>query len=136
MSTDHSQILVVSRDQMLLQTRRLILGTYFDVQGAGRMSEAGSILSKREFDVIVLCDTLSNEDCKKIADLVHDQKPQPTLLSLLGPGTHEDRTIGRKLTLKGGPLDLVRECANLLGCDLHNKQRDPLHLNMNPRLPS
>ncbi len=129
MSTNHSQILVVSRDQMLLQTRRLILGTYFDVQGAGRMSEAGSILSKREFDVIVLCDTLSNDECQQIAKMVHDQKPLPTLLSLLGPcADDKDRTVGRKLTLRGGPLDLVRECANLLGCDLHSKQRDPLAL--------
>lgn len=120
----HSQILVVSRDQILLQTRRLILGTYFEVEAAGRMSEAGSILSKQDFDVIVLCDTLSEAERRQIADMVRNQRPQPTLLSLLGPGTRgHDPVIGRKIECGGGPLQLLRECADLLGYDLRGKQR-------------
>lgn len=123
MST-HSQILVVSRDQMLLQTRRLILGTYFEVEAAGRMSEAGSILKKRDFDLIVLCDTLTNSECQQIAEMVRDQRPQPTLLSLLGPGTKsQERDVGRKLPLSGGPLQLLKVCADTLGFDLRGKQR-------------
>jgi DNA-binding response OmpR family regulator len=112
----HSQILVVSRDQMLLQTRRLILGTYFEVEAAGRLSEAGSILAKRDFDLIVLCDTLSDSECQQIAQMVRDQRPQPKLLSLLGPGTKEhERHVGRKVALPGGPLQLLKECADALG---------------------
>jgi len=109
---------------MLLQARRLILGTYFDVESAGRMSEAGSILSKHDFDLIVLCDTLSDQECRQIASMVSDQKPQPTLLSLLGPGTRDhDPPVGRKVALRGGPLQLLQECADALGFDLHDKQR-------------
>ena len=120
----HSQILVVSRDQMLLQTRRLILGTYFEVEAAGRISEAGSILARRDFDVIVLCDTLSNAECLQIAEMVSDKRPKPALLSILGPGTKEnDREVGRKLSVAGGPLQLLKECANVLGAELHGKQR-------------
>lgn len=121
----HSQILLVSRDQMLLQTRKLILGTYFDVTSAGRLSEAGSILSRHDFDLIVLCDTLSNDERRQIADMVRDQKPKPTLLSMLGPGNIEDRpVVGRELSC-GGPLQLLKDCADALGFDLHavNKQR-------------
>ncbi len=120
----HSQILVVSRDQMLLQTRRLILGTYFEVEAAGRISEAGSILAKRDFDLIVLCDTLSDSECQQVAQMVRDQRPQPTLLSILGPGTKgHDRAVGRPLALAGGPLQLLKECAEALGQDLRSKQR-------------
>lgn len=123
MST-HPQILVVGHDQMLLQTRRLILGTYFEVEAAGRMSEAGSILSTRDFDLIVLCDTLSDSECHRIADMISGREPQPTLLSLLGPGTRgRERDIGRKLPLPGGPLQLLKECAGVLGIDLHTKPR-------------
>lgn len=123
MST-HSQILVISRDQMLLQTRKLILGTYFDVKSAGRMSEAGSFLTQNDFDLIVLCDTLSDTECQQIAAMVEGHRPKPTLLSILGPGTgNHERVIGRKINLKGGPLQLLRECADLLGVDLHGKQR-------------
>lgn len=123
---DHSQILVVSRDRMLLQTRKLILGTYFEVEAAGRMSEAGSILSKREFDLIVLCDTLSNNERCQIADMVRDQQPKPTLLSLMGPGNlGEKPAVGRELCCVGGPLQLLKECADVLGFNLHpgSKQR-------------
>jgi DNA-binding response OmpR family regulator len=122
--SDTSRILVVSRDQVLLQTRKLILGTYFEVRTAARMSEAGSILSQHDFDLIVLCDTLSDSECECIAHMVADQRPMPTLLTLLGPhtGSH-DRPVGRKLALTGGPLQLLRECAGALGVDLHGKQR-------------
>jgi DNA-binding response OmpR family regulator len=124
----HSQILVVGRDQMLLQTHRLILGTYFEVEAAGRISEAGSILSKHDFDLIVLCDTLTDAECQQVAEMVQAQKPKPTLLSLLGPGTkNHERHVGRSLALKGGPLQLLRECADVLGLDLNNKQRVPAH---------
>ena len=127
MST-HSQILIVSRDQMLLQTRRLILGTYFEVESAGRMSEAGYILSRHDFDLIVLCDTLSDAECRQIADMVQGQRPRPALLSLLGPGTkNHDRQVGRKLSLTGGPLQLLKECADLLKFDLHATPRMSLN---------
>lgn len=127
---NHSQILVVSRDRMLLQTRQLILGTYFDVRTAGRISEAGSILSKSDFDLIVLCDTLSDPERRQIAEMVREQQPQPTLLSLLGPGTkNHDPCIGRKLECMGGPLQLLRECADLLGFDLRSSSKQRMFTN-------
>ncbi|HWE84377.1 MAG TPA: hypothetical protein VG267_05500 [Terracidiphilus sp.] len=121
----HSQILLVSRDRMLLQTRKLILGTYFEVASAGRLSEVGSILSQQAFDLIVLCDTLSNDERRQIADMVRNQTPKPTLLSLLGPGNMSDRpAVGRELSCDG-PFQLLKDCADVLGFDLHtgNKQR-------------
>ncbi|KAA6465143.1 hypothetical protein DYQ86_04115 [Acidobacteria bacterium AB60] len=121
---DHSQILVVSRDQMLLQTRKLILGTYFEVEAAGRMSEAGSILSKRDFDVIVLCDTLTETECQQIAQLVREQKPHPTLFSLLGPGNRNRGSSVANKTIPRAPLELLKECAEVLGYNLRGgKQR-------------
>ena len=126
MST-HSQILVVSRDQMLLQTRRLILGTYFDVEAAGRISEAGAILSKHDFDLIVLCDTLSEQERQQIAEMIRDQDPHPTVMSLLAPGTTSAPTeVGRKIALPGGPLQLLRECADVLGFDLRANTKQKL----------
>ena len=119
----HSQILVVSRDQRLLQTRRLILGTYFEVEAAGRISEAGSLISKRDFDLIVLCDTLSEEECRQVADLVRDKDPHPTVFSIRGPGNDSAAVpVGRRVPL-GSPLQLLKECAEVLGRDLRGRQR-------------
>jgi hypothetical protein len=117
------QILVVGRDRMLLQAHRLILGTYFDVEAAGRVSEACGLISRQDFDVIVMCDTLSEGECRQIADMVRDQSPQSTLFSLLGPGNRDaTSTFGRTIA-DAGPLQLLKECAELLGFDLQGKQR-------------
>ena len=39
------QVLLVSRDAMLLQTRQLILGAFFRAKGAGRVREAEDLIS-------------------------------------------------------------------------------------------
>jgi hypothetical protein len=42
----HARVLVVSRDEMLLRTREMILGTFFVVKGAGRFPEALAALKR------------------------------------------------------------------------------------------
>ena len=64
-----AHVLVVSRDQMLLQTRALILGAYFQVESAGRVSEAEAAMAKSPFDLIVLCYSLSDGEYQKLIEL-------------------------------------------------------------------
>ena len=119
-----ANILLVSRDLMLLQARKLILGTYFNVEAAGRISEARMLLSKRNFELIVLCDTLSDSERLQIVEIVRDQHPHPALLSLRPPGKPGEPVVeGCKVAMGGGPLQLLVECACLLGIDLKSKQR-------------
>jgi hypothetical protein len=108
---------------MLLQAHRLILGTYFDVEAAGRVSEACGLISRQGFDVIVLCDTLSQGECRQIADMVRDQSPESALFSLLGPGNRDTGTTFGRAIPDEGPMHLLKECAEVLGVDLHAKQR-------------
>ena len=100
------QVLVVSRDQMLLHTRQLILGAFFEVQGAGRVREAEALISARSFDLIILCYTLSASECRQVLELVADLKPHPqdpdsessgksARRTMLEPGRDADR--GRPL---------------------------------------
>ena len=58
------QVLVASRDPMLLQTRQLILGAFFEVHGAGRVREAEALMARFSFDLIILCSTLGDSDCR------------------------------------------------------------------------
>ncbi len=58
-----AHVLVVSHDPMLLETRRLILGTFFHAQGASRIDEAKPLIAQREFDLIVICQTFSDSEC-------------------------------------------------------------------------
>ena len=63
----HARVLVVSRDEMLLRTREMILGAFFVVRGAGRFSEARTLLTNNRFDLIVICHSLTEDECERLA---------------------------------------------------------------------
>lgn len=118
-------ILVVSTDLMALQTRKLMLGAYFDVFAAGRVLEANRLLAERRFDLIVLCYTLSDDDCRKIVDTAQKHCPFAKILVLTATGyaaTHA--TAGPYfLAAEEGPFILVKKSAELLGFEFRSKGR-------------
>jgi len=78
---------VVSRDQMLLQARALMLGAYFQVESASRILEAELVLSKIDFDLVVLCYSIPEDEYQKLIELITRQKrrPKPGVNSLSVP---------------------------------------------------
>jgi hypothetical protein len=129
----HSQILVVSWNELLLQTRRLILGTYFAVEGAGKLSEAVQRLRSTSFELVVLCDTLSDSDCLQIFRFVNGLNHRPKILLLLGPNQKRpEEIIGRTLGFRLGPMDLLRECAEMLGVDPGGRKESKLLVEQDP----
>ena len=118
------QVLVVSRDQILLDTRQLLLGTFFQVKGAGRMREAETLISSSHFDLIVLCYTLSEDECTQVIDLTASQRPRPRILILTVPGTRPMQNFSAQVSMtEAGPYPLLKKCADLLGIDLREKSR-------------
>jgi len=117
------KILVVSQDLMALQTRKLMLGAYFDVTAAGRAPEAKSILASHEFDLIVLCYTLSEVDCRQIIDASHAASPSAKILLLTASGYAEKHLAHSKLPSEEGPFVLVRKAAEMLGYEFVSKGR-------------
>src|SRR6266700_7582168 len=81
---DQKRILLVSRDLMVLQTRKLMLGAYFEVCAAGRVLEAKALLAEHQFDLIVLCYTLTDDDCEKILNgaRLHSPKAKTLILTV------------------------------------------------------
>lgn len=115
----NAQILIVGRDETLLRTRQLILGTYFQVETAGRISHAAGILLERRFDLVVLCYSLSEDECQQVAGMTGKQEPRPLILELsmhgracAGIGAHEE------LSSEDGPYALVEKAAEMLGVEL------------------
>jgi CheY-like chemotaxis protein len=117
------KILVVSQDLMALQTRKLMLGAYFDVTAAGRASEAKSVLTSHEFDLIVLCYTISELDCRHIIDASHAARPCVKILLLTASGYAEKHLAHPKLSSEEGPFVLVRKAAEMLGYEFVSKGR-------------
>jgi len=119
----NAQVLVVSRDEMLLHTRQLILGAFFEVQGAGRVRDAEGLISTRTFDLIILCYTLSASECLHVLEMVADLKPRPRILILNPAGSPpEEPLLNRAVMLtESGPYFLLKKTAEMLGVDIKAK---------------
>jgi hypothetical protein len=123
-------VLVFSRDQMLLQTRQLILEAFFRVVGAGKINEAESLIARHKFDLIVLCHSLPHEELQRVLDLVDEQCPDTKVLILAIPGSDPFRPVSNQdLLMERGPYYLLKKSADMLGVDL-KKSTSALHLNL------
>lgn len=120
----HARVLVVSRDEMLLRTREMILGTFFVVRGAGRFSEAKTLLNSHSFDLIVLCHSLTPDECERLAILARAQNPRPLILAMSASSRAANRPwADKQLGVDEGPYGLLKKCAEMLGYALKSKAR-------------
>jgi hypothetical protein len=109
-------VLVVSRDQMLLQTRSLILGTYFQVEPAGRVREAEAVMAKICFDLVILCYSLTDDDYRRMLDLCACQSPYPRILTLHnGANCRSCPGADGVSAMESGPYQLLKKTAELVG---------------------
>jgi hypothetical protein len=119
-----AHVLIVSRDEMLLRTREMILGAFFDTQGAGRVSEAKALIWNRPFDLIVLCHSLTDNECELLADMAHCRDPHPLILAMNSTsGGFNKPWADKQLGVDAGPYGLVKKCADMLGLALKSKAR-------------
>lgn len=119
-----AHVLIVSRDPMLLQTRKLILGTYFHVEAAARLSEAEGIIAKNFFDLVVLCYSLSRDECRRIVSLLQRQTPPPKILTLSVLGASPlEVTAAQQMRSEDGPYALLKKSAEMLAFELKIRGR-------------
>ena len=115
----NAQVLLFGRDALLLQTRKLILGTYFEVEVAGRLTHAAQLIAERNFDLIVFCSSLSNDECERAAEIAAAQNPRPKILTLSTTGRNlPDPVACYELIEDIGPLALARKAATMLGLQM------------------
>jgi len=116
------QVLVVSRDEMLLQSRQLILGAFFQVYGAGRIREVEDLMARRRFDLIILCYTLSKSECQQVMDMAAGQKRRPRILVLSPAGSRPpEPDSSLAMMTEAGPYYLLKKTAEMLGVDIKAK---------------
>lgn len=119
-----ARVLIVCRDEMLLRTRDMILGAFFDVRSAGRFSEAIAFLSSERFHLIVLCHSLSYDECEGLARLAHQQNPRPFVLAMCASSRGATQPwADKQLGVDEGPYGLLKKCAEMLGHVLKSKAR-------------
>ena len=129
-----SRVLVVSRDEMLLRNRQMILGTFFAVRGAGRFSEAKALLNGDSFDLLVLCHSLTADECENLSLLARQRNPRPLVLAVSASSRSDIRPwADKQLGVDEGPYGLLKKCAEMLGYALKSKARTTHALDMSTR---
>jgi hypothetical protein len=109
------ELLCVGHDAVLNRTRRLILEKCFAVKVAHSVPEAIAQLSGQRFGLVLLCYSLTEEECRAIVEFVHGLPSPMRILTmadgrdrlLLGPQDDE--------FLSGGPAELLRKAASMAG---------------------
>ncbi len=124
----HARVLVVSRDEMLLRSREMILGAFFAVRGAGRFIEARTLLTNNVFDLIVLCHSLTPDECERLAAMAHDRSPRCQVLAVTSSSRGSMKPwADKQLGVDAGPYGLLKKCAEMLGYVLKSKARAASH---------
>lgn len=119
-----AKVLVVGKDENLVHTQELILGCYFYVKGAVRLSEAAALAASIDFDLIVLCPTLSDEECRFLAGIAHSKETSTKILAMHRTALHPSKPWAtREIGQEAGPYGLVKLCAEMLGYKLRSKAR-------------
>ena len=120
----NARVLVVSRDEMVLRTRVMILGAFFQVEGAGRVGEATALMNVNNFDLVVVCHSISGDDAERLVRLAHEQNPRPLILATTASSRATVQPwADKQLGVDAGPYGLVKKCAEMLGYTLKSKAR-------------
>jgi hypothetical protein len=95
------------------------------VYAAGRAREATALLGARKFDLIVLCYTLTDDDCEKIVNAAQLHSPGAKILALTVTGHAGSQRPADSyfLPAQEGPFILMKKAALLLGFEFRSKGR-------------
>jgi DNA-binding NtrC family response regulator len=110
MPTTHS-VLVFGRDFQLVHTRSLILQRAgYTVWTASTLDEIKGLLPHPAMDVMVLCHTLSTEECDKALEVTHERWPQIQTIALVsGSSGCASEATDAIMNAIDGPAKLIRE---------------------------
>lgn len=102
----------------------MILGAFFQVEGAGRFIEAKALMSQQSFDLIVVCHSLTPRECEQLAMLAHELIPRPQILAMSASSRSTLQPwADRQLGVDVGPYGLVKKCAEMVGYVLKSKAK-------------
>ena len=111
-------ILVYGSDELLLGTRTMVLeNAGFQVFSAIGSDDAKSIMKSGKIGLVVLCHSLSEQQCEAALDFAKRQQPPLETLVLTATGSPcSEHTTGAILNAFDGPRKLVQTVQDLLDC--------------------
>jgi DNA-binding NtrC family response regulator len=109
------KLLIYGNDSMLLTTRSLILEKVgYGVVTVSTFSEAMLLLLNQQFDLLILCQSLNEDERRGMLESAHAINPELKCVVLQFTGGHE--RIANEETLEGlrGPTNLIDSIHRLL----------------------
>ncbi len=113
------KLLIYGNDSMLLTTRRLILEKAgYEVATVATFSGAMLLLLNRHFDLLILCQSLEEDERRGMLESAHAINPELKCAVLQFTVGH--RRIANEETLEGlrGPANLIESIHRMMRSDL------------------
>ncbi len=106
-----ASVLVFGRDFQLVHTRSLILEKAgFHVRTASSLPEISQLLSEPTMDVMLLCHSLSTEECDEALAMTQQRWPRIQTISMLsGSSGCASQPTDAVMNAADGPAKLIRE---------------------------
>jgi DNA-binding NtrC family response regulator len=104
-----ASVLVFGRDYQLVHTRSLILEKAgFHVRTASSLPDIQQLLSEPSIDVMLLCHSLTTQDCDQALIITHDRWPQIQTIALVsGSSDCGSQSVDTVLEATEGPAKLI-----------------------------
>ena len=112
------KVLCLGYDPVLNRTRRLILQRSFDVTLAKSLPEAVPLLWERRFDLVLLCHSLTDGDCRAVLALMDTLPHRPKVLALTSGRDRSSLAPPDEEFAPAGPAELLQKAAAMTGIAL------------------
>ncbi|MGC2618186.1 MAG: hypothetical protein WA414_04040 [Acidobacteriaceae bacterium] len=113
--TAKPEILCFGSDLLLNRTRLLVLQRCFSVTLARTSAQAVSLLSAQRFDLMLLCYSLRDDDCRALIAMIQAQPAPTRILALAHEHKRFDLALPDEEFFSAGPVDLVQKVAAMTG---------------------
>jgi CheY-like chemotaxis protein len=108
-------ILIYGRDARLLETRKMVLESAgYRVYLASDLSTADQILPEKQVDLLILCHSLSMEDCGRALALTYHWPMMRSLVLTAGDDGCRENLLSEVILTIDGPPKLVLTVGRLL----------------------
>ena len=120
-SLQKARVVCLGRDPQLLRTRLQVLVKTYDAVEVSSVEELGELPAEPAFDLVLLCHSLSWEECRASVQIAEQRWPEAKILALTTGGfqTPYERADAVVASLQG-PVVLLKAIDQLI-------QRGPLH---------
>jgi len=122
-SAEKPQILCIGHDPVLNRTRRLILEKHFEVSLAHGPEESVALLGKRRFALILLCYSLTDDECRAVVEILHGVAPDTRILALGEVRERLGLSAPDEVFVSGGPAELLKKCVSIVGMNAAPENR-------------